>query len=764
MKKLILLLFVCLLTFQVNAQTSGGPDIYGYTWKKSSHNVNPPVYNWFDITVIGAEVIGLGDDDITAPISIYPSFQYYWSPINQFWIGSNGYISFAGDMIASAFANSVPLPTGANNWIAPFMADLNFAGAANTGKVYYFNNADTLCVSWINVPFWNSSAPGYIGSCTFQVIINKIDKSITFNYKTLSTGLPVTTASDILIGMENNSGNIGLAPIIDSIPTNYSTIKFYYPPVVNYAVTDAGSRWIANERSSAYFVKKQGLTMDLVANVKNYGNQNLSHFAVTNSVLNSSGTVLSAGLDSIPILLAGADTTITFPNTFSAPLAGTYRYRTTVTGIANDMVPTNNSITQEIIAIDTTLTNMYLDYSDGTTEGSLGWNGGNGGVGVYIAPPIYPAKITNSKFYITANATTPVGFYAKIYDDNGLNNSKGTLMDSVYVAPGSFTNGVYTVVPTSSNVVIYDGGCWLLWDMGGNGINIAKDTNAPFSGRTYEVLYNNWSEYRDRLTEDFLMGITVQKYIAPIPPISAFSVDSAADPTIVFHDLSINTPTSYLWNFGDTYSSTVKNPTHIYTSNGPYHVCLKVSNLSGIDSTCVWLNIKNVLPLANFSFTTSAMPTVNFNDLSIGAPTAWKWKFNDGGNDSSFVQNPSFQFSNNGTHSVCLTVTNTAGNSIPTCKTINITGVGIIEIDKNSDFKISPNPISDFGLIDLPKRCEARDISIEGYDLAGKKVDINYTLENNQISLKRANLISGSYYIQIFESGKPIGTIKILVR
>ncbi|MGB0930924.1 MAG: S8 family serine peptidase, partial [Chitinophagales bacterium] len=60
---------------------------------------------------------------------------------------------------------------------------------------------------------------------------------------------------------------------------------------------------------------------------------------------------------------------------------------------------------------------------------------------------------------------------------------------------------------------------------------------------------------------------------------------STNDLTVDFTDLSIEGDT-YNWNFGDDSSSSEQNPSHIYTEEGTYTVCLTVSNGCGSDTKC----------------------------------------------------------------------------------------------------------------------------------------------------------------------------------
>ena len=51
--------------------------------------------------------------------------------------------------------------------------------------------------------------------------------------------------------------------------------------------------------------------------------------------------------------------------------------------------------------------------------------------------------------------------------------------------------------------------------------------------------------------------------------------------TVQFTDLSTNNPTTWSWNFGDRTTSTLKNPSHVYTKRGSYTVTLTVRNAHG---------------------------------------------------------------------------------------------------------------------------------------------------------------------------------------
>lgn len=501
MKK-FLLLGLALISLQVHAQLgAGGPDAYGYTWK-DSNEPGGPTFAWYNITTIGTQVTGLSDDNVVGPFGFVSGFQYYWYNPEQVWIGSNGYLSFNGANIASPFP-TIPSTVAPQDFIAPLLSDLNFSGAANPGTCYYHVTGDTICVSWINVPFWVNANPAYTGSNSFQVILNKADSSITFNYL-VQSGL--TQSNDITIGIENITGQLGLQHSKNVYPTANYSIKFYYPQTVTYQATDGGVNWNLNEGNGAMFTKTNS-PKTLVSNIKNFGNQPLSNIAVSSTVTRTGFTTLN-NTSAVGSLSPGQDTALEFTNTLTPPTPGIYNMNTVISGITGDLVAANNTLRTKIIAVDTTALSIDLDYSDGTPDGAgLSWSGGSGGIGYYITPPFYPCKIDAYRMYITADATMS-GCILKIFDDNGPNNGPGTMLDSTFATSGTFALNSYSNVLLSNPVTISSGGFYVLWEMpGGSSITLARDLTLPISYRAFEVLGGSWAGYRARSTEDFLLGV-----------------------------------------------------------------------------------------------------------------------------------------------------------------------------------------------------------------------------------------------------------------
>jgi len=158
------------------------------------------------------------------------------------------------------------------------------------------------------------------------------------------------------------------------------------------------------------------------------------------------------------------------------------------------------------------------------------------------------------------------------------------------------------------------------------------------------------------------------------------AVDFIADKTTVgvgrvvtFTDLSSNSPTSWVWDFGDGSTGTGAKPDHVYRTTGVYDVTLTASNpdLTTSRTKNQYITVLNI-PRADFSAdkTRGGAPMdVNFIDQSSGSPASWKWDFGDG--STSTEQNPVHQYTTLGSYTVTLTVSNANGQDT-TAKTAYI--------------------------------------------------------------------------------------------
>ena len=78
-----------------------------------------------------------------------------------------------------------------------------------------------------------------------------------------------------------------------------------------------------------------------------------------------------------------------------------------------------------------------------------------------------------------------------------------------------------------------------------------------------------------------------------------FFVDQATPLKVDFQDLSTNTPTSWAWNFGDSTTSILQNPSVTYGAEGRYTVSLIATNGDGSSTPFVYEILISLTPTLN---------------------------------------------------------------------------------------------------------------------------------------------------------------------
>ncbi len=134
------------------------------------------------------------------------------------------------------------------------------------------------------------------------------------------------------------------------------------------------------------------------------------------------------------------------------------------------------------------------------------------------------------------------------------------------------------------------------------------------------------------------------------------------DPFIYhFIDLSTGNPDLWLWDFGDGTFSTLQNPTHTYSTTGPFQVCLTITNNDSLNfctSTYCDLIITDsiIICFANFQANSAPSNPLAYHFINQSSPNIdhWLWDFGDG--TSSGDQNPFHTYPDTGLYYVCLTV------------------------------------------------------------------------------------------------------------
>ncbi|MGB1206596.1 MAG: T9SS type A sorting domain-containing protein [Chitinophagales bacterium] len=503
---------------------AGGPDEYGYTWETSEENL---ACDWIDITAIGTEVTDdLEDDNIAGPYNMGGDFQYYWSTFNEVYIGSNGYIAFEQiPQIASGASGftTFPVQDEQNNFVAPLLCDLTLAGTNNPGQVYVYNNATQFIVSFINVPFWFDNANEWNGSNTFQAIFDLTDGTITFNYQDVSELTEMnagyqTAAVPASIGMENLNGNIGIQ-IATALPADNSCVQFYLPTVPLIEVLDVRPDWNNNMANGGFFVLKNTFG-DLITGVKNSGSLAVTDaveveatvFYANGGIFDSYETSVTGGLEVGEVKEANL-------GVFPAVQEGTYTF-SSQTNLSGDINPSNDDTNTEMVVVDTTATGeMTLTYivDDGSVPTNpLSWTGANSyddGSGIFIDLP-FAFEVLAAEYFVVNPAgetTITAGFRSEILNNDGQSGSAGTVLGSKDVAVDEITPNGWHRVDFDEPILVEDGSFYASWLMESTGISLGTSDAAPYSRRTYEILGNAWSSYREAATRDLYIKVIGRK-------------------------------------------------------------------------------------------------------------------------------------------------------------------------------------------------------------------------------------------------------------
>ncbi|MFT5779919.1 MAG: hypothetical protein ACI837_002879 [Crocinitomicaceae bacterium] len=505
MMKTLLLITFSFLTLVASALT-GGPDAYGYTWEDSAE---PSVtYNWVDITGTGTLVSGIADDNSVGPFSMGMSFHYYWGDYNQIKIGSNGWLGFENTSnIASCFPN-IPAAGGAgDNYLAPLMADWNFDGVGNASQVYYEYDAvgDRFIVSYINVSRWIATAPNYLGSSSFQVILNNSDSSIVFQYQAMDPVINSGCVVNNVVGIEGPTGAYGLENMNNTVPANSYAIKYTYPNPVLLSIPDIKANWNVNMQNGGDF-RYIGNNVDVPINVASVGNVDVITpvIVITEirdqalTLIASNSYTLTAGLN------LGADSTTQF--LWTPLVAGQYSVTTTVTN-ASDINSTNNVLTTEFEIIDPLLASSRYNYVNATdmNTGTVSWSGGGGGddgAAVLIIPNDYPFVMESVGTFVTGIAED---LTFEVYDDDGIGGAPGTLLYQATIPAGSVTTGAWNTSTLLTPLIMTSGGVYVTWIQFGANMQLGTNNTGPMSNRGYEYLSGSFAEYRDNSNQDLMI-------------------------------------------------------------------------------------------------------------------------------------------------------------------------------------------------------------------------------------------------------------------
>jgi Kelch motif len=190
-----------LVTEQGYAASAPGPDGYGYLTSTTT-------YDWVDISATGTPV-SLYDDDNSGPLNTGFSFSFYGVDYTQFYINSNGNLSFGAALYDDWYDSSCTLPNQNEyiNYIAMMSDDLD---PNSGGNIYYQSytagscpytsySGECLVVQFDDIPLCCDSGNP---ASTFEAILFD-DDTLVLQYN--SSELAAGWGSDSMIGIQGNN-------------------------------------------------------------------------------------------------------------------------------------------------------------------------------------------------------------------------------------------------------------------------------------------------------------------------------------------------------------------------------------------------------------------------------------------------------------------------------------------------------------------------------------------------------------------------------
>ncbi len=381
-----------------------------------------------------------------------------------------------------------------------------------------------------------------------------------------------------------------------------------------------------------------------------------------------------------------------YPN-FQSPLTKVYtiRYRAYSGGVCvNDKI-SNITVNAAPLVQFNNMPNICLDavpYQ--ITQGSE--IGGVPGSGVYSGPGTSPGGLFDP-------AIAGPGIHTILYTfTSATGGCVDTMSNTILVYDPPLANFSYSSPDCETKAVTFTDNSvpsvgtlttWT-WDFGDGTPLVVRNNNLPFPH-----VFTVWGVYQVKLfvttsngCKSVVKTIPVTIHPQPKPNFSIPATACLPNATVAFGDLSTiadgtQASFTYLWDFGDPASgplntSTLADPSHIYTTVGPFNVNLQVTSGNGcVHDTTIVLNTVHPQPLASFTVDKvdvcigGRIVFTNTSNPMDGFPTQYNWTMGDG----NVMSLPTFSYvySNLGNYDVSLFIFNNHGcRSTTYTKTVSV--------------------------------------------------------------------------------------------
>jgi gliding motility-associated-like protein len=554
----------------------------------------------------------MSDDSQQGPFNIGFNFCFFGTTYTQFYVGSNGWISFSGGQ-PTTFTSS-PIPTG--NALVPkncIMGPWQDWHPGLGGQIRYQTSGVAPCrkltVSWIGVPMF--SCTGNQG--TFHIVIYE-STNIIENYIQNKPACVNWQGGTAVEGIHNLAGTVGIV-----VPGRNSTA------------------WVAN--NDAWRWTPSGPTVTPVLTWYQVGNPN------------PIGTGPTITVTPPP---AGANYTCQF--VYPICNAGWSTCNANA-GLGPDtvfVIPGPPNIQTAISSFTEPL--CYLD-CDGTAT-----------VNPITGGPTYTYLWSNGQTTQTAVNLCAGVYNVLVTDNNGCTgNSSVTINQPTQVIFDSLVGVDVTCNLNDGQIYIYGNDGTPTYDYFIDGVQSNNDTILNLSGGNYLITLQDINGCSIDST------IYIDSPTVILPSLITDFTRLCIPGEFTFTNTSTpiaNVVSSYI-TFGDGFDTTVLSNvvSHTYPNVGQWNVSLTVTSDYGCQYTQTYTNFIETSPLPTAQFNVTPNPTTMFEttvvvqDFSINNIVNWNWVAPGSSQGVSSLENPTLNYPDGetGEYMIYLTVTDDLG-------------------------------------------------------------------------------------------------------
>jgi hypothetical protein len=553
-----------------------GPGTHTITYAVCSSSYAISTGSFTPLTTSGTGV-SLSDDAVSSSLPIGFNFKFFCNTYTDFYICSNGFITFSSGQPATYPGQTMPNSSTPNNIIAAVWCDLN---PASGGTITYTTLGTqpnrTLVVSYNNVPYYGSTTP-----IAFQIQLRESSNIIEIHSSSVPTNTYSST-NDRTMGVEDATGSNAYVVTGRNATTTWTVSNecMRFTPGVSCSATQT----TIVSPSTISVVGNNSVCVGTTSSLTATGNNTYTWTASSGTISNSNSITVTPSVNTT-YSVAGTNT---FGCIASSAITVTVDLSPTVTAIS--------SSTGSGVCPGKTLT------LNGAGATSYAWTGGiTNGV---------PFSINSSTNFVVTGSNACGSNTAAVSVSIHPTPTVSTVASSASLCSGQSATMVASGTPSFT---------W--FPFGGNNPQLVV---SPVVNSTYTVVGTSALGCTNQAVTN--ISVVTTPVLAPVLSSSLICTGKSAT-------ITASGATNYSWSTGPTTSSIVVSPTVTTTYT------VTKSNANCVDVKTITL-IVNALPTVFAIGGPTLICSMQSTTLNAGGGSTYSWS-PFGGNSSQAVVSPS---------------------------------------------------------------------------------------------------------------------------